>query len=81
MQRIIHIHLHLLLLIISFEVFILHPHLQLDEHDVSCSSSSFLVMDSLWLVVLSYDSCNIGTLSNPSSSSETSSWKVSDYSS
>ena len=83
-QRIVHILLHLILLLVSFEVFLLlHPHLQLDGHDVFCCSSS-LVMDTLWQGVISYDSSSIDTLSNLSSdcllfSFETSSLKVYDY--
>ena len=65
-QRIVHIVLHLLLLLVSFEVFLPHPHIQLDEHDVFCCCSS-LVMDTLWQGVLSYDSYSINTLSNLSS--------------
>ena len=78
-QRIIHIHLHILILLITFEVFLIHPHIQLDEHDVSCFFSSSLVMDTLWKGVLSSDSCSIDTLSNPSFSFETYSWKVYGY--
>ena len=56
-QRIVH----LILLLVSFEVFLPHRHLQLDEHDVSCCFCS-LVMDTLWKGVLSYDRCSIDTL-------------------
>ena len=67
MQRIVHILLHLIFLLVSFKVFLLllHPHLQLDEHDVFCCSSS--LMDTLWQGVISYDSYNIDILSSLSS--------------
>ena len=61
-QRIVHI----LILLVSLEFFIPHRHIHLDEHDVSCCSSS-LVIDTLRQGVLSYDSYSIDTLSNLSS--------------
>ena len=68
MQRIVHILLHILILLVSLEVFILfiHPHIQLDEHDVFGFFS--YSMDTLWKGVLSYDSYSIDTWSNISES-------------
>ena len=43
---------------------LIHPHVQLDGHAVSCCSSSSLVMYTLWKGVLSYDSYNIDILSS-----------------
>ena len=74
-QRIVHI----ILLLVSFEVSLPHTHLHLDEHDVFCCCYS--LMDTLWQGVISYDSYNIDTLSNPSSSSKIYSLKAYDYSS
>ena len=78
-QRIIHIHVHIIILLLSFEVLLPHPHLHLDDHDVPYCCCYSLVMDTLWQGVLSYDSCSIDTLSNPSFYFDASSWKVYGY--